>query len=65
MNPQDTPFTNVRDQHQLPFDLDGSFGWLMELPFTWRRSRTGRISHISCYVPVPTQIIVIATGMGH
>ena len=32
MNPQDTPFTNVRDQHQLPFDLDGSFGWLMEQP---------------------------------
>jgi hypothetical protein len=32
MNPQDTPFANVRDQHQLPFDLDGSFGWLMEQP---------------------------------
>jgi hypothetical protein len=32
MNPQDTPFTNVRDQHQLPFELDGSFGWLMEQP---------------------------------
>jgi hypothetical protein len=30
MKPQDTPFTNIRDQHQLPFHLDGSFGWLME-----------------------------------
>ena len=32
MKPQDTPFTSFRDQHSLPFDLDGTFGWLTEQP---------------------------------